>query len=113
MLEHFLLHVLSPLSTGGLRAPENMAAVGSPDEGSTKELAFIVQLMTKGRVEQALSAPVVGENKHLPRWRASLESLVGFAANPTPLGAMKSRMRLRDIMAKVRCTMTMTLFTSS
>lgn len=58
--------------------------------------------MTEGRVEQALSAATIGHKKHLPPLSASLESLVGFAANPIPLGAVKNRMSLHELMAKVR-----------
>lgn len=78
------------------------AASCTHDECSTKELAFIVQLITDGRVEQALSVAMTGHKMHLP---ASLESLVGFAANPIPLGAIKARMRLNELLEKVRCIM--------
>lgn len=79
----------------------NNAAGCLRDKGSTSELAFILQLMAEGRVEQALSAAMTGHKMHLP---ASLDSLVGFAANPIPLGAIVSRMRLHDLLAKVRAT---------
>ncbi len=73
-----------------------------PSEASVKELALIVQLMAEGRVEQALSLTRPGQKSHLPGRSASLESLVGFAANPIPLRVIQTRMRLQALRAKVR-----------
>lgn len=51
-------------------------------------------------MEQALSGAMPGHKMHPP---ASLEALVCFAANPIPLGAIKIRMRLHELLTKV-CT---------
>lgn len=69
--------------------------------------------MAEGRVEQALSATVTGRKVHQPPRSASLESLVGFAANPVPLGALNARMRLHELMAEVRSTMNVRRFPTS
>lgn len=74
---------------------------GPPSEPSAKELALIVQLMAKGRFEQALSLAHAGQKSHLSPTSASLESLVGFAANPISLRTLKTRMRSRELRIKV------------
>lgn len=83
------------------KSARNNSAACSRHEGSTTELAFIVQLIAEGCVENALSAAMTGQRMHLP---VSVESLVAFAANPIPLGAIKTRMRSHELSAKVRCT---------
>lgn len=90
-------------AAGGNNAAVTPAPTRLPSEAPAKELALILQLMAEGSVEQALSLTLThsGQKSHQPGRSASLESLVGFAANPMPLRAIKTRMRLHELRAKV------------
>lgn len=72
-------------------------------EGPTERLAVILEHMAEGRVEQALSAATAADTS-IPSGSVSLESLIGFAANPIYLGAIEARMRLHELRAKVTHT---------